>query len=107
MERRAPMRCVAKRAMKSAPPQVSAVRSPSKIPMRPFCHQDGPADECPEVSLAGATSDGKKDEPACSLLIRGHAALQFLKPIQHNVDLRRRGSLLLVGLEHQEALAVR
>ena len=27
------MRCVAKRAMKSAPPQVSAVRRPRKIPM--------------------------------------------------------------------------
>jgi hypothetical protein len=27
------MRCVAKRAMKSAPPQVSAVSKPSKIPM--------------------------------------------------------------------------
>ena len=37
----------------------------------------------------------------------GHAAFQFFKPVQHDVDLRRGRLRLLGGLEHQEALAVR
>jgi len=40
------------------------------------------------------------------LLTCRHPLLQFFKPIQHHVDLRR-GGFLLIGLEHQEALAVR
>ena len=40
-----------------------------------------------------------------SLLVPGgHSILQFFKPVQHHVDLRR-GGLLLIGLDHQEALA--
>ena len=43
----------------------------------------------------------------CGLFVcaRGHAALQFLKPIQHHGDLRG-GRFLFGGLDHQEALAV-
>ena len=42
-----------------------------------------------------------------SLLSRRNFLLQLFKPVQHDVDSRRRQLLLLVGLEHQEALAVR
>src|ERR1700674_1122839 len=35
-----------------------------------------------------------------------HAALQLFKPVQHDVDLRRRRLRLLACLEHQEALAI-
>src|ERR1700684_3049060 len=41
-----------------------------------------------------------------SLRAGRHAPLQLFKPVQHNIDLRRRRLLLLGGLEHQEALAV-
>src|ERR1700682_4845208 len=41
-----------------------------------------------------------------SLLSRRNFLLQFFKPVQHYVDLRRRCLFLLAGLEHQEALAV-
>src|SRR5579863_3072242 len=43
---------------------------------------------------------------ANSLLPCGNFLLQFFKPIQYDVDLRRCRLLLLDGLEHQEALAV-
>jgi hypothetical protein len=36
----------------------------------------------------------------------GNFLLQFFKPVQHDVDLRRCRLLLLGGLEHQEALAI-
>jgi hypothetical protein len=41
-----------------------------------------------------------------SLRSGGHAALQLFKPVLHDVDLRRRGSLLGV-LDHQKPLAIR
>jgi hypothetical protein len=41
-----------------------------------------------------------------SLLPHRNFLLQFFKPVQHDVDLRRRRLHLLDGPEHQEALAV-
>src|ERR1700694_1589583 len=41
-----------------------------------------------------------------SLFSRRNFLLQLLKPIQHDVDLRRRRPWLVAGLEHQETLAV-
>jgi hypothetical protein len=50
--------------------------------------------------------DRQQFERASSLRPGRHAALQLFKPVQHDIDLRW-GRLLLAGLEHQEALAVR
>src|SRR5712664_4679123 len=57
--------------------------------------------------LSSASGGIESDLSNESLLLCRHAALQLFKPVQHDVDLRRGGSLLLVWLEHQEALAVR
>src|ERR1700682_3514522 len=109
MERRAPMRCGAKRAIKSAPPQVSAVRSPSKIPMRYSAIKVCPQTNDESYSCSRSFRSEINDLPSELILLLscGHAALQLFKPVEHDVDLRRRGGLLLVGLEHQEALTVR
>ena len=38
------------------------------------------------------------------LLSGGHAALQFLKPVLHDVDLRQRGLPLFLGFEDEKTL---
>ncbi len=41
------------------------------------------------------------------LLFRWHEAFQLFRPVQHDVDLRRRRLLAFDGPEHQEPLPIR
>ena len=63
----------------------------------------------PEVKTSGYSPLGPFGAPLLAIHYsprRRHAALQFLKPVQHHVDLGEGGLRLVGGLGHQEALAV-